>query len=302
MRAAMRLRDALVPYIYTRGFEAWQSGVSIIQPMYYHWPAEDNAYLYQRSQYLFGSANILVAPITTAGVEGNGSAAAGNGTARKDIWLPALEANARSSGGPSWLLWDGTPVPAAAGSVLSAEWGVGEVPVFVRPGTIVPMRTMASTHSSFSDPLVWAIWPSAAGASSTSFSLFEDSGDGLQYQLLDRSAFATTGVTLNTTLLPTGPISLVILPTVGAYAGQGVSRAHLVRLHCRVSQMAGVSVNGNLVGPISPGSGDAPGWYYSPPVDDGRDDFTAPPGLVTVATGRHSIRSTVVVELDVRMA
>ena len=293
----MRLRDALVPYIYTRGFEAWRTGVSLVQPMYYHWPKDDMAYLYQRGQFMFGSADILVAPITAAGAEGNGSASAGNGTAKKDIWLPDL-----GSGSPSWLSWNGTPVPAAGGAVLSAEWAISEIPVFVRPGSIVPMRTMASTHSSFADPLVWAIWPSAGGASSTSFSLFEDSGDGLQYQLLDHSTFSTTNLTLNTTLLPTGPISVVISPTVGTYDGQGQSRAHLVQLHCHISLLAFVRVNGISVGPISPGMADAPGWYRAPATDDGRDDLTAPAGLVTIATGRHAIRSAVVVELDFQMA
>jgi alpha-glucosidase (family GH31 glycosyl hydrolase) len=44
MRAAMRLRDALVPYIYTAGLAAYRTGVSLLRPMYYSVPNDSAAY------------------------------------------------------------------------------------------------------------------------------------------------------------------------------------------------------------------------------------------------------------------
>ena len=53
MRAAMVLRDALVPYIYTAGVAALRTGVSLLRPMYYAWPEEELAYApAHRGQYM----------------------------------------------------------------------------------------------------------------------------------------------------------------------------------------------------------------------------------------------------------
>merc|ERR1711924_205808 len=134
--------------------------------MYYSWPDEEAAYAYA-GQYMFGP-DVLVAPITQKAAE--------DGKAAKDVWLPPLD---RSNAlGASWLHWNGTV--AHSGSVLQARWGLEELPLFVRPGTIIPMRTTVSTHAVFVDPLVWAVWAGTPG-SSTSAMLFEDAGDGLEY-------------------------------------------------------------------------------------------------------------------------
>ena len=67
---------------------------------------------------------------------------------------------------------DGKPM----GSVLVARWGPEEVPLFVRAGTVITLRTMASTHAVFVDPLVWLAWPGHTGSIATA-RLFEDAGD-----------------------------------------------------------------------------------------------------------------------------
>ena len=46
MRAALRLRDALVPLIYTAAVEAYRTGVSLLRPMYYGWPERRSIFFY----------------------------------------------------------------------------------------------------------------------------------------------------------------------------------------------------------------------------------------------------------------
>ena len=48
MRRSMVLRAALVPYIYTHAREAYDEGLSLLRPMYYEFPEEDNAYMFDK--------------------------------------------------------------------------------------------------------------------------------------------------------------------------------------------------------------------------------------------------------------
>eukprot|EP00947_MAST-08B_sp_MAST-8B-sp1_P003082 g3082.t1 len=195
MRAAMRLRDALVPYIYTAGRAAalapmsagagaegrrggrngggggssggdgggggdgsgsprpvtmpTSPGISLVRPLYYAWPTEEHAYgQFSDSQYMFGS-DILVAPVAVPGANSSSSSSSiggGGGSgettatiANTDIFLPPLPAG--TSGG-GWRMWNGGPVGAAPGTIWKgAKWDTdGDIPAFVRPGTVIPMR------------------------------------------------------------------------------------------------------------------------------------------------------------------
>lgn len=285
MRAAMLLRDALVPYIYTAGLDAYHTGISLLRPMYYSWPEEDAAYKH-RGQYMFGP-DILVAPVSKK--------SDADGRAEKAVWLPP---SAGELPFDCWMQWNGTLAPAKAGSVLLARWSSSEIPLFVRPGAIIPLRTLASTHAVFMDPVVWAVW---VGASDGAFAskLFEDAGDGLEYAHsapeLNPSASALTEsvfkVASNSTRL-----SFEVKPSSGHYQGQGKTRSHLMQFRGCSQVPSIVYVNGLEVPKVQPDSAD-PGWYISVGNDDGRDLFTEPAGTLVVMTGRQDIRRTVLVEI-----
>jgi len=289
MRAAMLLRDALVPYIYTAGLEAYQTGISLLRPMYYRWPEEEASYAHT-GQYMFGP-DVLAAPVS------NKSDA--DGRAAKAVWLPPIGGKDSSAGFPAlWMQWNGTSAPAKPGEVLSARWSSDEIPLFVQAGTVIPLRTLASTHTAFVNPVVWAAWVSTAGTFFTA-RLFEDAGDGLEYKSLrgelnsDTSAL-TEGVlevAANSTLL-----SFKVEPTRGHYKGQGEARSHFVQ--CRGISRApnSVHINGLEVHQVQPGS-DAPGWYISVGSADGRDRFTEPAAMLVIVTGRQDIRKLVDVKV-----
>ena len=175
------------------------------------------------------------------------------------------------------------------------------------------MRTANSTRSVFNDPLIWAAWVAAAAASTktaartdavahgqpsqaSSMGLaYEDAGDGSD--LAGGFARAEAKLTINAMEEKAGlGIGFAILPSVGAYTGQGTSREHRVQLRgaltASVRVPKKVTVNGDAVQAIRSGS-PGPGWYVSTASVDGRDGLTEPAGVLVVATGRRGVRDTV---------
>ena len=67
-RYALQKRVSLIPYIYTAWRQAFDSGLSLVRPMYYDYASFQNAYNAQPNgafpQYMFGD-DILVSPVVT---------------------------------------------------------------------------------------------------------------------------------------------------------------------------------------------------------------------------------------------
>jgi hypothetical protein len=91
--------------------------------------------------------------------------------------------------------WDGQTKHCSSSSSndgieVTADYSVGEIPIYVRAGAVVPMRTYASLAqtTAFSDPLVWVLWPTvtAGGGAAT---VVEDDGATLRFE---SGATATT--------------------------------------------------------------------------------------------------------------
>lgn len=74
----LRLRHAMLPYLYSAACETAEKGLALIEPMYYEYPEKADAYEC-RNQYLFGR-QLIVAPVTQKGD--------GHGMAAVQVWLP----------------------------------------------------------------------------------------------------------------------------------------------------------------------------------------------------------------------
>ena len=74
----LRLRHAMIPFLYTASCETTEKGLALIEPMYYAWPDAPEAYDCP-DQYLFGR-QMIAAPIT----EKSG----GDGWVTRRVWLP----------------------------------------------------------------------------------------------------------------------------------------------------------------------------------------------------------------------
>lgn len=123
-RKWFRFRHKLIPYLQSASIRNSQGGMPLIVPMYYDWPEECEAYK-ATHQYMFG--NLLVAPITEKAKE--------LGIARKWVWLPE----------GSWtdvfnnFTYEG-------GKWVCVCRDVGEIPVFARAGTILPLDSKVQNN------------------------------------------------------------------------------------------------------------------------------------------------------------
>ena len=149
----LRLRESLIPYTYTLARQAYDSGLPIVRAMYLGWPELGAAYRFDR-QYMYGDS-LLVAPIGTPG-------------ARKRVWFPPGE----------WVdIFTGQRHRGPKAKTVRAP--LERMPVFARAGAIVP-RQPDTSHAAQQrgEPLVLGVY----GGDDGSFTLYEDAGDGLDYQ------------------------------------------------------------------------------------------------------------------------
>jgi mannosyl-oligosaccharide alpha-1,3-glucosidase len=129
IRNALALRYALIPYLYTAFYHAHTEGGTIMRPLFFEFPAQENLREVQNT-YLFGPS-ILVQPVVQKGVT--------------EVTVPL----------PSDTLWynyfSGEMVAAGAHTM---PVDIGTIPVFLRGGHIVPMklRLRRSTYAARLDP------------------------------------------------------------------------------------------------------------------------------------------------------
>ncbi|EDQ92185.1 uncharacterized protein MONBRDRAFT_5942 [Monosiga brevicollis MX1] len=168
-RDTLQTRSRLIPYIYTAVRQAYDSGVSIIRPMYYDFPEEELAYASDQygnfSQYMFGD-DMLVAPVVAP--------AGDDQMTEKTIFLPK----------GTWLEVPTGKLIALSESIqYTKKYDLSEVPVFVRAGAVIPLRPFDTTDTigvaqRQYTALDFEIYP---GTSSGSTMLYEDDGKTTNY-------------------------------------------------------------------------------------------------------------------------
>ncbi|WP_346027636.1 alpha-xylosidase [Arthrobacter parietis] len=118
LRHFTELKMHLMPYLAGAAEEAYSSGTPVMRPMFLEFPADQGCAHLDR-QYMLGSS-LLVAPVLEAGGE-------------HSFYLP-----------------EGTWIHLESGDTLegprwhSRSFSVMEAPVFVRPGTILPLGTVSN--------------------------------------------------------------------------------------------------------------------------------------------------------------
>jgi len=111
----LRLRYALIPYLYAAGYETSRSGAPFMRALFMDFGG-DPAVATIGDEYMLGHA-LLVAPVTTQGA-----------TSRR-VYLPA---------GADWYDW-WTNAKIAGGQWITAAAPIDRIPLFVRAGSIVPI-------------------------------------------------------------------------------------------------------------------------------------------------------------------
>ena len=154
----LRLRQALMPYLYTMNWRAAVDGDPIVEPMYWEAPNVGESYEI-RDEFRFGTELVVspvVDPMDKASLR-----------AKADVWLPQ---------GDWFDFFDGRRYvsPDPAGRRLAVWRTIDRIPVFAKAGGIVPMQSDALDNTSANPKaLDVAVFPGADGA----FVMREDSGD-----------------------------------------------------------------------------------------------------------------------------
>lgn len=158
MKDAIKLRYALVPYIYKSAREAFDTGISLSRPLYYEHPFEENAYTF-RNQYYFGN-DIIAAPITSP-VERK------NKLNYHKFWLPE----------GTWFEYcSGTILKG--NQVIQRKYTLEEIPFFIKAGSIIPMYDNVKNLSGKIDYYTLYVVP---GSESKSV-IYEDDQNSSQYK------------------------------------------------------------------------------------------------------------------------
>jgi len=166
VRAAVKLRYRLLPYIYTAFLRASESGEPVQRPMIFD-HQYDGSVRDLDNQYLFGR-DLLVAPVTEPAI-----------TARQ-VYLPAGH----------WYDWHTDELVGGSRFVIAAT-PMDRIPIYARGGAVIPMwpDAPASTDGYYPDVIELHLFVPRADGTYTS-QLAED--DGLTLAARDGAYYRTT--------------------------------------------------------------------------------------------------------------
>ena len=154
-RKMLKLRQRLIPYLYTAFAECHESGAPILRPLLFEYPEDETTYTAD-DEFLLGDA-LLIAPVIRPGIE------------HRHVYLPR---------GTWFHYWTGERFDGPAHVLAHAP--LGEPPLYVRANAAVPMGPETShTGERTPDPLTFLLYPSEGAGESV---LYEDAGDGFGYE------------------------------------------------------------------------------------------------------------------------
>ncbi|RDD82985.1 DUF5110 domain-containing protein [Dyella tabacisoli] len=156
--AAIRLRYALIPYIYSYEYQRHVSGIGLVRPLLFDWP-NDPSVRDDSDAWMFGDY-LLVAPVVQ------------QGQTRKPIYLPAGD----------WIDWfsgkhysGGQTIEY---SVDAKQWR--DIPLFIRAGAIIPTQSaMDYVGQHPSTEVEVEVFPSAERRA---FDYYDDDGNSYAYE------------------------------------------------------------------------------------------------------------------------
>ncbi|MFI1993502.1 TIM-barrel domain-containing protein [Actinoplanes sp. NPDC020271] len=202
----LRLRESLVPYLYTAARQNYDTGLPMARALYLSWPEQGEAYQHD-TEYMLGDS-LLVAPVTTPGLSTTAA-----------VWFPP----------GTWTdFFTGETFRGPATRTVGAT--PDHMPVYVRAGGVLAQRAGdVNVSGQAKDQLTLTAYPHASGATT----VYEDSGDGLGYRS-GQSARIPVQFTGN---------RLTVGPVEGSYPGAPATRRYTVAF-AGVSRPHHVTVGG----------------------------------------------------------
>nr|WP_207956794.1 TIM-barrel domain-containing protein [Rubrobacter tropicus] len=156
-REMLKLRQRLLPHLYTLFEECHRTGAPILRPLLFEYPADETTYTAD-DEFLLGR-DLLVAPISRPGIE------------HRHVYLPE---------GTWFHFWTGERLDGPAHVLAHAP--LGKPAVYLKANTPLPLGPDAGhTGEKPTDPLTVLVHP-ATGEKAGATSLYEDAGDGFGYE------------------------------------------------------------------------------------------------------------------------
>lgn len=150
----LKLRYQLMPYIYSLGYNTYQTGAPYMRALFMDFP-HDPKVADLRDEYMFGPA-FLVAPVTE------------QGATSRAVYLPA---------GSDWYnFW--TNQRLRGGQTIQVDAPIDTLPLFVRAGSIVPLGDAIESTSQAQKIIRVRAYPGA----DAEFTLYQDDGKTYAYE------------------------------------------------------------------------------------------------------------------------
>lgn len=196
MRAAVRLRYDLSPYIYGAAREAYDTGISMCRPLYYEYPETPQAYDFAQ-EYLFGNdilATVVCEPADSV-----------TGLAKRVMWFPE---------GNDWYD-SATGTLFKGGQVDTLEYTISENPYYIKAGAVIPMASDKIKSLQEKDNTLKLFV--APGDGESTVSVYEDDGATQAYG----TEYATTQVRK---VSDASSVRITVAPRQGNYRGMDHNR------------------------------------------------------------------------------
>ena len=191
MRAAIRLRYDLSPYIYTAARQAYDTGVSMCRPLYYAWPEADEAYT-RDQEFMFGD-DILATTVCEP-------ADSITGLAVRTMWFPE---------GCDW--YDvSTGTMYEGGSEHELLYTIDENPYYVKSCAVIPMAGAGIRNLQEQDSELRLLVVPGTGESRTR--VYEDDGNTQAYD----TEYAFTEVARSGN---SDSLTVEVMPREGSFGG-----------------------------------------------------------------------------------
>ena len=208
MRKALDLRYQLLPYIYSLGHEAYNTGAPIMRALVMEFPA-DTTVANLADEWLVGKG-LLVAPILNEG-------------GKRNIYFPD----------DTWYdYYTGEVIKGS--KTISVDKALDQIPVYVRAGTILPVGPVIQySEQTSAAPLEIHVYPGKNGR----FTMVED--DGVSYNY-------TKGNTRTTTYYWNDKTRTLTWNVSGSYVGKNTYKTIKVIVG-KVEKLATIGQKGSVV-------------------------------------------------------
>jgi alpha-glucosidase len=183
-RKYVELRYRMLQVIYDAMYEWTQTGMPVARALFLNDPTDSHVYQHLADQFFVGK-DFLVAPILFQAQQQSPP------VATRSVYLPAPSA---------WYAFkdNSAPLdPSVAGGTLIPNYyaGLDLVPIYIRAGAILPMRSQVEQYVGQlqQNPLDITVYPGPDG----NYTMYQD--DGITTQAQNAGAFRTTQISQSTT-------------------------------------------------------------------------------------------------------